>query len=110
MCRLVRYFVIRVQAVWRTSRSSKSVFAFVDPGHLDGFENFLVRFRGIVFEPFKLSDPFMQVGEAKVEVILVRMGFLKLDRDVLNVCPTVLSKLGTTMSCLDFVEASALHV
>jgi hypothetical protein len=77
----------------RTLESQKKVrhsllVPFVYPGHLDGFEDLFVGAFGVVVEAGQRADPFVQIGEAQVDVVGLGMRLLELDGDV-DSTPTV---------------------
>src|SRR6185437_5819669 len=67
------------------------VLVLLMPGGLDGFENALVRLRGISFESRQLYHPFMQIGEAHRVGICVREHLLQLNADLFGVAPVQVS-------------------
>ena len=52
--------------------SALAVLPLFVPGHLDGFEFFLVRVLGIVAEAFESRHPFMEIGESNGQRIGIR--------------------------------------
>ena len=68
------------------------------PGHLDGFELFLVGVFRIVVEAFELHDPFVEIGETHGQRIGVRELVGECDGDVFGL---VQVKIGS----LDFPHA-----
>src|SRR6185437_2379313 len=67
------------------------VLVLLMPGGLDGFENALVRLRGIAFECRQLHHPLMQIGKAHRVGIGVREHLLQLNADLFGVGPVQVS-------------------
>ena len=59
---------------WLCPRSRLRILIFFVPGHLNGFESFLVRFLGIILKFGKGDDPGMHVGETYGQRIRSRVG------------------------------------
>src|SRR5260221_12983284 len=59
----------------------------VEPGHLDGLENLLVRLCWIVVEPRQGLDPLPQIGEAQIHHVGVGVLLLELGGDIVDIGP-----------------------
>ena len=60
---------------------------FVDPRHLDRFENLLAGMAGVIIEIRKFQHPVVQVGEADGARIDLGVGFGEFDGDVEGIRP-----------------------
>src|SRR5207237_8545302 len=82
---------------WRRC-SVLSIAVLIEPGHLDGFEQFLVARLGIIRELRQLRDVAVQVREAHGERIGLRKLLAERDADVLGVLPRHHFRISTAPS------------
>src|SRR5689334_961583 len=63
------------------------LIAFINPCHLDGFEDFFIAAVRRIVKTGQTDDPLAQIGEAHIDVIGVGMHFLEPDGDLLYINP-----------------------
>jgi hypothetical protein len=71
----------------RAAILSAGLAHLVYPGHLHGFEHFLVAFLGAVVEAVQAHDPIEQIGEPHILGIDVGMALGQRDGDVEGIAP-----------------------